>query len=89
MREVIAMLLQKNPDVRIVINLIALESIAEAMHCIETFGFSYAEVVQVSVAKAKKLGRYHLMNGQNPITIITLQNPTPGVGETKKEEAGA
>lgn len=88
MREVIAMLLQKNPAVRIVINLIALESIAEAMHCMEAFGFACAEVVQISVARAKKLGRYHLMNGQNPIMIITLQYPAPGAAETREEETG-
>lgn len=73
LREVLEMLLTKNPAVRIVINLIALESIAEAMRCIEALGFARAEVVQVSVAKAKKLGRYHLMNGQNPIMIITCE----------------
>lgn len=73
MYEVIEMLLAKNPQVRIVINMIALESIAEAMRCIEAFAFDEMEVVQVSIAKAKKLGRYHLMNGQNPITVITCQ----------------
>ena len=76
MYEILSMLLQKNPHVRIVINLIALESIAEAMRCLEAFSFEEAEVVQVSVAKSKKLGRYHLMNGQNPIMIITCQKHT-------------
>ena len=86
MREVLGMLLAKNPAVRIVINLIALESIAEAMRCIETFGFGHTEVVQVSVAKAKKLGRYHLMNGQNPIMIITCEKDTAGPGQIQTEE---
>ena len=86
MREVLEMLLAKNPAVRIVINLIALESIAEAMRCIETFGFGHTEVVQVSVAKAKKLGRYHLMNGQNPIMIITCEKDTAGPGQIQTEE---
>ncbi len=73
MYEILQMLLAKNPQVRIVMNLIALESIAEAMRCLEAFSFDETEVVQISAAKAKKLGRYHLMNGQNPITIITCQ----------------
>ena len=73
MYEILSMLLKKNPNVRIVINVIALESIAEAMRCIEEFSFDETEVVQISVAKAKKLGRYHLMKGQNPIMIITCQ----------------
>lgn len=73
MYEIIEMLLQKNPQIRIVINLIALESIAEIMRCLEAFHFEETEIVQISVAKARKLGRYHLMNGQNPIMIITCQ----------------
>lgn len=73
MHQIIEMLLKKNPEVRIVINVIALESVAEAVRCLEDFGFEETEVVQVSVAKARKLGRYHLMNGQNPIMIITCQ----------------
>lgn len=71
--EILQMLLKKNPRVRIVINVIALESIAETMRCLEAFAFEESEVVQISVSKAKKLGRYHLMKGQNPIMIITCQ----------------
>ena len=37
------------------------QSMAEAVRCMEKFDFTETEVVQVSVAKAKKLGRYHLM----------------------------
>jgi len=27
------------------------------------------------VARSKAIGRYHMMMGENPIYIITLQNP--------------
>lgn len=74
--EVLELLLAKNPSVRIVMNLIALESIAEAVRCVEAFGFEHVEMVQVSIAKAKKLGRYHLMNGQNPILVLTCEKHT-------------
>jgi len=73
MYDILQMLLGKNPDIRIVINVIALESIAETIRCLEALQFDEAEVVQISVAKAKKLGRYHLMKGQNPIMVITCQ----------------
>lgn len=73
MYEILQMLLAKNPNIRIVINVIALESIAETIRCLKAFEFEETEVVQVSVAKARKLGRYHLMNGQNPIMVITCQ----------------
>ena len=86
MEQVIGMLLQKNPHIRIVMNLIALESMAEAVRCMEKFDFTETEVVQVSVAKAKKLGRYHLMKGQNPITIITMESPAACMGEIQQED---
>ena len=35
--------------------------------------FRETEVVSVSVARDRKLGAYHLMTGQNPIYIVTMQ----------------
>ena len=32
-------------------------------------------VIQLSAARSKAIGRYHMMMGENPIYIITLQNP--------------
>jgi precorrin-6Y C5,15-methyltransferase (decarboxylating) len=39
------------------------------------FGFEENEIVQLSAARSKAIGRYHMMMGENPIYIITLQNP--------------
>lgn len=73
MREIIEALLEKNPEVRVVVNAIALESMAELTRAIKELGFDETELVQLSVAKAKRLGNYHLMSGQNPITVAVLQ----------------
>ena len=55
---------------RIVINAIALETVAE----IAALGREYKmEIVQVQAAKAKKAGNYHLMMGQNPVTIAVIE----------------
>ena len=35
--------------------------------------FEFQDIVQVSVGKSKTLGNYHMMMGQNPVYIITLQ----------------
>lgn len=71
MEEIFSMLVEKNPRVRIVVNAIALESLQEAISCFEKFGFAQVDIAQVSVAKARKVGRYHMMTGQNPIYIIS------------------
>ena len=73
MKEIIALLLQKNPKVRIVATAIALESIAELTDCLKYFAFEEAEVVSMTVARNRKAGPYNLMTGQNPIYIFTMQ----------------
>lgn len=75
LQQILEVLLQKNPNVRIVINCITLETVTEALTCIRQFQFAESEIVQIGAAKAKELGRYHMMMGENPIYIITCQNP--------------
>ena len=73
MREIITLLLQKNPNVRIVATAIALESVAELTACMKHFAFGETEVVSMTVARNRKVGPYNLMTGQNPIYIFTMQ----------------
>ena len=73
MKEIIGLLLQKNPNVRIVATAIALESIGELTECMKHFRFDYAEVISMTVARNRKAGPYNLMTGQNPIYIFTMQ----------------
>jgi precorrin-6Y C5,15-methyltransferase (decarboxylating) len=72
MREIIEVLRSKNPEVRIVINTIALESIAEVMQILPQIQAQDADIVQVSAAKSRVLGRYHMMTAQNPVYIISF-----------------
>lgn len=75
--EITEVLLRKNPKVRIVINAIAMETVAEVMGLMQKQDFEVAEIVQVFVGKARKLGSYHMMMGQNPVYIFTLQKELP------------
>ena len=75
LKEIVKLLLEKNPHVRIVINCITLETVSEALETAKEFGFEENEIVQLSAARSKAIGRYHMMMGENPIYIITLQNP--------------
>ncbi len=43
------------------------------MELLKEHEFVQQEIVQVAISKAKKLGEHHLMMGQNPIYVITLQ----------------
>lgn len=73
LKEILQLLLRKNPKIRIVINAVTLETIGETTQCLKELPFTNTEVVQVQMAKAKTLGRYQLMMGQNPVYIFTAE----------------
>lgn len=71
-RDILALLLEKNPRVRIVATAVTLESVSALSSCMADF--EIAECVSVQVSKASPLGQYHLMQAQNPVYVFTLQN---------------
>ncbi|MBR0136287.1 MAG: precorrin-6A reductase [Clostridia bacterium] len=74
MREIIALLLDKNPRVRIVAAAISLETVSALTEALTGFGFKETEVVCLNVSKARKIGGYDLMTAQNPVYLFTMQN---------------
>lgn len=75
LEEIIDLLLEKNPQVRMVINCITLETLSEALQVVKKYRFRDTDMVQLSVARSKEVGRYHMMMGENPIYILTFQHP--------------
>ncbi|MDO4634174.1 MAG: precorrin-6A reductase [Eubacteriales bacterium] len=71
LKEILQLVLEKNPEARIVINCIALETVSEALDCLKTLPLKDAEIVSVSTARSKEVGRYHMMMGQNPVYVIS------------------
>lgn len=69
--EIIRRLKEKNPEVTLVINAISMETIGEVMVAVKEGFLVHPEMVQLNVSKARALGDYHMMMGQNPIYIIT------------------
>jgi precorrin-6B C5,15-methyltransferase / cobalt-precorrin-6B C5,C15-methyltransferase len=73
MEAIFAALLTKNSKVRVVVNAIALETVSEALACFHKFAFVEVDIVQISVSKAKIIGGYSMMMGQNPVFVISGQ----------------
>lgn len=71
LKEIISCVKKKNPRVRIVLNVIALETMKEVIEAAEAGLLETPEIVQISAAKSKVLGRYHMMTGQNPVYIVS------------------
>ena len=78
MREIIGLLQEKNPQIRIVVNCIALETLAEITALLQELDISDADIASVNISKAKKLGQYHLMMGQNPVYVISFGGKRKG-----------
>ena len=70
---IINVLLSRNPDVRIVMNTVTLESQTEAFACAKEYDFKDFEAVSVNISRTRKAGSYNLMTAQNPVTIFVMQ----------------
>lgn len=71
MEQLFDILFEKNPKIRVVINIIALETLSQTMNLLNKRGIE-AEIVSMQVSKARSVGNYHLMQGQNPVYIISF-----------------
>ena len=71
MGEILDRLLEKNPALRVVINVIALESLAEITAWLNRRSIQ-AEISSVQTARGRLVAGYHLMEGQNPVYILSF-----------------
>ena len=58
--------------VRVVINAVSLETMAEISRVIREYGVSDAVIEQISVSRSRELGNYHLMTAENPVMIASF-----------------
>lgn len=85
LKEILRLLRDKNPQIFIVLSAISLETVKEAMEAVEEGLLPNAEIVQIAAARARLLGGYHMMTGQNPVYIVTAGEqtvPEKGVEQT-------
>lgn len=70
--DILRLLYEKNPKMHIVITAITLETIGEVIRLQKEMTLPEPEIIQVQVSATKKAGPYHLIQGQNPVYIITF-----------------
>lgn len=70
MAEVVDAALAKNPNARLCISAIALETLSAAIAALAAHGQT-AEVTQLSVSRTRPAGKLHLLMANNPIFLIT------------------
>ena len=73
LKQIVQCLLDKNPDIRIVINSVTIETMSETLQMIRELNLVEEEFVNITVARSRRLGKYHLMTGQNPVYIAVVR----------------
>ena len=87
LQEILQVLYRKNPQMRIVINAISMETIAELQEVMETFPVEDEEILQMQVNRVKKFWSYHLPQAENPVWICSFtfrEGETDLVDKVKK-----
>ncbi len=69
--EILAVLKQKNPLVRICISAIALETMSCALESLKKLEFPNIEVCQISAARGRRVADYTMMTANNPVFLIS------------------
>ncbi len=72
---IISVALRINPDARVVVTAVTLETVSLALAAFTQAGIE-PEIVQINVARGKQAGGLHLMEAQNPITILSAGGKT-------------
>lgn len=84
--DILRVLYRKNPHMRIVINAISMETIAELKEVLDTFPVAEEEILQMQVSRVKKLGGYHLPKAENPVWICSFTFREIGTDPMDNEE---
>ena len=90
--DILQVLYRKNPHMRIVINAISMETIAELKEVLDTFPVEEEEILQMQVSRVKKLGGYHLPQAENPVWICSFtfrETGTDPMDNAKKTKQNA
>lgn len=71
LEEILDTIRELNPHAGIVLNAVSLETLAQVTEYVNRHRLP-AEIVSLQVARAQLLGGYHLMQGMNPVYVITM-----------------
>ena len=61
-----------NPDVRIVINAVTLETQNELLTYVRKYEIMDAEIVTIQASRSELIAGYHMMKGENPVMICSM-----------------
>ena len=72
LKDILQKLYVINPNMRIVMNAVSMESIAEMNTLVKSFPVTNLNISQVAVTNVKELGNHHMMQANNPVFIYSF-----------------
>lgn len=72
LKEILVVLKQINPRMRVVINAVSMETICELREILSMNMVKEEETVQIQVSRVKKTGNHHLVQAENPVWICAF-----------------
>ena len=69
---------EKSSAFRLVVNCITLETLGQVLEEVKRRAYADVEILQAAISKARPVGPYHMMQGENPIFIVACQKRTEG-----------
>ena len=72
LKEMLDVLSKAPGSVRIVINAVSLETVAEIHGILSEYEITDLSIEQISVTRSRELGNYHLMTAENPVIIAAF-----------------
>ncbi len=75
LREILLKVKAANPLVRVVINAVTLETLNEVLLAEKEGVLAELEIVQAGITKVRNTAGYHMLDGQNPVYIISEKRP--------------
>ncbi len=73
LEDIVNLAVEKNSAVRLVITAVTLETLAQMTQLAAQGRWTQVDLVQLSATRTRTAGRYHLMDAQNPVWMLTVQ----------------
>ena len=73
LNKIINNLLKINPEIRIVISAISLDTLSEALACAKEYALGELDIAQIAVSRSRTVGPHHMLSALNPIFLVSAQ----------------
>lgn len=71
LEQILDVIFEKNKTARIVLAAVTLETLAAAVEQFSRRGLAQVEMTQIAVTRTRTAGRYHLMDANNPVWLLS------------------